>query len=101
MNYMKKKFKLNQDVIVTVNKKEHKLAKLISKTVKNKRNVFNVIFENGSQMLYLPVDAENESMYINSKLTDKIIPQCTKNNLDKVKVIVEDDNIYLPDLNSL
>lgn len=64
------RFKLFEKVIVTQNG-INKLGLLLNRSVKNKKTVFDVRLETGSEISYVTVDKKEDSIYINSYLTKK------------------------------
>ena len=45
---------------------------LSSRTIRNRRRVFNIKLENGSEYLYIPVDDRDSAKFIDSELSNKL-----------------------------
>jgi len=67
------RFKL-QERIIAVHNGVNRVGIIVDRTTKLKRRVFNIRMEDGTQNLYVPVDAVDESIYIDSALSKAIAP---------------------------
>lgn len=65
-------FKINSNVIVREQNKIF-VGKIINAGVKKNRRAFDILLESGRIMIYVPVDAIDQSTYIDSNLTKKIV----------------------------
>lgn len=72
------RLKTNQRVIITQGN-IHSVAMITGKSIKHKRQVYNIKTETGSEFPYVVVDEPMDSMYINSEWTRKIAPRIVTN----------------------
>ena len=94
------RFKL-QELVIVVHNGKNRVGIITDRTTKMKRRVFNLMMEDGTRIPYVPVDAVDESVYIDSVLSKTIAPLIntklhisTKGNIRKGAGPIPTSEIY-------